>query len=104
MDWKDLFNYGSPTVMLAFVAYATWKIAGWMRTKVVEPIVKSHIELIDTLRLHLPRQSDSIDIQTVELKKQTALLQSHPELFTKVLENQSKIIDLVKQREGSKGG
>lgn len=66
-DWRDLFNYGLPTVLLAGVAAATWKVLVWLRDNVVQPMVAAHVSTVAVLREQLPAQ-------TSELRKQTELL------------------------------
>ncbi len=52
---KDLFNYGVPTGILLIVLWAIWRILGWVKANVVEPVVKSHLDLINVLKENVPK-------------------------------------------------
>lgn len=39
-------------------------IAKWVKTNVVEPVVKSHLELVETLKQDLPEQTKQMQDQT----------------------------------------
>ena len=92
MEWKDAFNYGVPTALLAGFVLGLWRVLVWARDKVVEPVVKNHMELIDTLKTHMPRQTGAIEEQTAEIKGQTKLLEDRTGLFEKIVGNQERII------------
>jgi hypothetical protein len=118
MEVRDLFNYGVPTALLMIVLWALWRLTTWARDKVVEPVVKSHLELIDALKTHVPKQTDAINAQstainaqskeisdqTKAIDKQTDMLEKRTDLFTEIRSNQHKIIDkLSGGAEGAHG-
>ena len=79
--WQNLFNFGVPTAILLILLWGIWKIITWAKLVVVEPVVGSHLKLIDSLNEHLPKQTSSIEklvkeseTQTKESKIQTGLI------------------------------
>jgi hypothetical protein len=72
---------GVPVAVMAFMAAASWITCRWLAEHVVRPVVRSHLELIDTLARRIPELSDKIDelvaskdresAQIAELRKDT---------------------------------
>ncbi len=86
MDVRDIFNFGVPTAILLMLMYGLWKMAMWFKESVVEPVVKSHLKLIETLNEHIPKQTEAIYRQSEVLEKRTAL-------FAALAENQKQIAE-----------
>lgn len=74
MEWKEAFNYGLPTVLLLFVLGGLWKIIVWGKTSVVEPLLKSHLELIETLKESLPITNQKLG-EIVETTRESCVCQ-----------------------------
>jgi Mg2+ and Co2+ transporter CorA len=82
MDYVSIIQQlGVPVAVMTFMAAACWITCRWLAEHVVRPVVKSHLELIDTLARRIPELSDKIDelvqskdreaAQIAELRKTT---------------------------------
>ena len=96
---REVFNYGVPTAILFITGYGIYKTTIWLRDKIVEPVTRSHLELIDTLKLHMPKQTDTVNELLEENKKQTTTMSNisdnETRLLTKLTETQAIIIKAV---------
>ncbi len=77
MTWPEVFNYGVPTGILFMAAFGLYRLILWAKEAIVGPITKSHIDLIEALREHLPKQQEAVN---------------------KMLENQAIVIELLKKK------
>ena len=111
MEWRDWFNYGLPTAMLAVLIYGLirclkqlWELAVWTRENVVVPVVKAHLALMETLTNTVPRleekQDKSIEIQGKIAAKQVKqmeeikeILQSQTDSITVAINSQTQVIE-----------
>ena len=75
MDAKDWFNYGVPTTLLVSLGWFVVRVALWARDNVAQPVVKAHLELIATLREHVPKQTAAVEEQTGMLRRRDALFE-----------------------------
>lgn len=71
VDIEVFFNYGVPTGILLFLLFALWRVTLWVKAEVVQPTVAAHLTLIRTIQEHLPKQTNAIEDQSVEMSKQT---------------------------------
>lgn len=60
LDWQQIINYGLPMVLMSVGAVALWRIALWIKSKIVEPFVDRHLHLINTLTEELPKQREEM--------------------------------------------
>ena len=75
MEIKEFFNYGVPTGVLLMILWAIWKVTTWAKKEVMLPLIKSHLELIEILKVHMPKQTEAISQLVEESAKQTKILQ-----------------------------
>jgi hypothetical protein len=61
MELGHVFDYGIPTGVLLVLLAAIWRVAVWTKSKVVEPLVESHLGLIKVLTEHVPKQTVILD-------------------------------------------
>lgn len=71
MEWKDAFNYGLPTVLLSVLVWAIYKMSLYIKSKIVEPIVDSHLLLMKTLQDELPKVVRKLEHVTMYAAKAT---------------------------------
>ena len=50
MDYTMFERVGIPLGCLIALAFACWRILIWLGNKVVEPIAKSHVELVESTK------------------------------------------------------
>lgn len=88
MDWEHLANYGLPTLLLGFCLYGLRGMVLWAKTTVVEPIVKSHLELINTMKDNIPKQ-------TLHAEETAKAAVSMAEKHAKELESQGEALEKI---------
>jgi len=98
--WANLIVQAGAVGVLLLVLYAIWQVVIWAKVNVAEPVVKKHLELIETLTTHFPKQTEAVEKQTEmlgevksEVEGQTAsidqsnkLLEGRTQLFEKIIE------------------
>jgi len=72
--WGELLKQGWTTMVLAGFAYGVWKVIEWARDNVATPVVKAHLELLNTLREAVPRQHETMLETKGQLERQTCSL------------------------------
>lgn len=87
--------------VITTLAGAFWKIATWLRAQVVEPLVKSHLELIDTLKAEIPRQSQCLQDQADVQVESAASAKRMEEAFLKYARDSGEHL-LQQQKEAEK--
>lgn len=63
MDFKDLIQYGLPTVLLAFLCYGLWRIVVWIGANVVLPArdrLFAHLDHVDQTMSNLAESIKSL--------------------------------------------
>ncbi len=98
---SEFFNYGVPTGVLIVLLLGIWRLVLWGRAHVLEPIVRSHLELIDTFTEHLPKLAETLENQSKEIGRQTDILEKMNQLMEKVIVNQSDILKKFIQEDKS---
>ena len=104
MEWKELVNYGLPTVLLAAFLWGTWKTTIWARENVVKPILAAHLSLIETLQTSLPEHdrqlktvaaaAASVAVKNGEqLDKIQRTLESQTGILAKAINYQTQVIE-----------
>ncbi len=86
-------------VILGLVGIGLWRMAIWVRDEILKPAAAAHLELIKSLKEHIPKQTEAIDSQTKEIRSQTTAitaqnikLDHRTELFSRIIANQGRII------------
>ncbi len=51
------YTQGVLGAVLAVLGWAIWRVMLWARVAVVEPMVKSHLALVEALNEHMPKQT-----------------------------------------------
>lgn len=99
MELKEWFNYGVPTALLAMICFGIWKVSNWAKIKVVEPVVKAHLELVEALKDAIPEQNRKLDqvvttAATVAVAAASVSSESHKqmELLQQTLMDQTGIL------------
>ena len=71
--WRDFADYGLPALLLVALLFALWKITVRIQTKIIEPAIAAHLELMAALTKNMP-------LQTVQLETQTETLDEIKEM------------------------
>lgn len=103
MEWKDAFNYGLPSLLLFILFIGLWRLAIWSRQHIVEPIVKNHLKLIDTLNEHVPRQTEKISKVGDAISVQTKMLEGRNKIFGEIIVRQKTIVEKLDSLKKEKG-
>lgn len=62
MDWVQVAsNFGVPMLILASLGVALWRIGVWIGDRIVDPLVRSHINAVNTLNDRIPKQCEKLD-------------------------------------------
>ncbi len=71
--FTDLANsMGLPTAIIVIFGLALWKVFRWLAPR-IEKLFEAHFELVDDLRGHLARSSESNE-ETLKVSKETLSL------------------------------
>lgn len=77
-DWSIILKEAGPYgVMLLITLIALWKTMRWAAANIVQPLVKSHLDLIETLGTSI------VGLREVQAE-QTKLLQAKMELLREI--------------------
>lgn len=77
-DAQFWLNNGIAVTVLAAVGFAVWRIIIWAGRK-LDPIMKAHLDLIQTLREHSPKQTTKLEQVLQENVKQTQAILNQKE-------------------------
>ena len=95
---EKAINFGLPTFLLVLMVIGLFWTARWLKSKLIEPMVASHINLVNALK-------DTVPDITTELKKQTDSLHEikgqNQELVKAIRTNGEKIDDACAYRTQS---
>jgi hypothetical protein len=92
MELKDLFNYGTPAAFLLIVMIGAWKFLKWARIHLVEPLIKNHLELIETLKDNIPEQSAKLREVARLAKEVSATTDGKLDAINETLKNQTTVL------------
>lgn len=84
-------TFGVPAAILAFFAYAMWRASIYMSKRVVEPVVASHLALMQSLQDGVPELRARLD----------ELSDSHQHLATAIHDNTTSIKMALKEQTDS---
>jgi hypothetical protein len=102
--WEKAANYGLPTVLLIGLLWGMARTAAWTRKVVVEPVLKAHLDLIETLKAAVPQQNERLDKversaahvaagQFKKLDKIAETLENQTEILEKAITYQTQVIE-----------
>lgn len=105
MEWKDLFNYGLPTSLLVGLTFGLWQIVKWAKTAVVEPVVKNHLALIQTLQESVPKHTAQLEnvARTAANVAATAAKSAEAAAVSHGKQLESLLVELRRQTEVLRG-
>ena len=101
MEARDWINYGLPTMLLVSLVWGLWRLIGYAKVMVVEPVVKAHLELIDTLKREVPEQKAQLakvaDMHAKVSGKQARQMEQLREAVVTNTEEGKRNTDVLKQ-------
>ena len=82
MDWVQLLDrFGLPTAFLIVITWILWQAVRWSAKNVVEPLVSTHMRVINSLQESMERQTSTMEevkdaiVKVEETQRQTVSIQ-----------------------------
>ena len=91
MEFKDLFNNGVSLGILLVILLALWKVLTWARP-IAENLVRSHLDLIATLKEQAPQQTEALNQQTAAIKRVGAATEEQNSHLLKITGTQEQLV------------
>ena len=89
-EWTNLItNFGLPTAILVVLCFALWRGGIWLTRTVVEPVVKSHLELVEVLSKRFPEQCSRLQALVDMQKEIQKALQDQTIILKRTIETQT---------------
>lgn len=84
------------TTVLAAVGGGLWKVFSWLGENVISPVVKAHVETLESLRKTAVDQKDAISRLAAVMEQQTTILSDLSQRVERI-EQRAHICDARKQ-------